>query len=572
MTATKPFPSDLEIARSVTPRPILEVALELGLREDEIEPYGRTKAKVTLEAISRLEALNPRGKYVVVTAITPTPLGEGKTTTTVGLTQGLNRIGKRAAVAIRQPSLGPVFGIKGGAAGGGYSQVIPMEDFNLHLTGDVHAIGAAHNLGAAFLDNHLHHGNALGIDPLSVLWPHVVDISDRALRRAVIGIGGRENGIPRETEWQITVASEVMAVLALAADMGDLRARLGRMVVATTRDGRPITAEDLKVAGAMAVLLKDALKPNLLQTLEGGPAFVHCGPFANIAHGNNSVLADRLALATNEIVCTEAGFGADMGAEKFFDIKCRASGLRPDAAVVVATIRALKMHGGVGKIVAGKPLDPALAAENVDAVRAGAANLAKQIENVTVFGVPAVVAINAFPGDTAAEIAAIQEVALAAGARAAVVTRHFTDGGAGAEDLARAVWDAAAEGAPNFKLLYADATPLVEKIEAIAVRIYGASGIDVLPAAAKALKLYEELGFGHLPVCMAKTQYSLSHDPALKNRPTGFRVPIRDVGLSAGAGFVKALLGEMRTMPGLPSKPGGENIDVDADGNIVGLF
>ncbi|MFL5680714.1 MAG: formate--tetrahydrofolate ligase [Chloroflexota bacterium] len=572
MSATKPFPSDLEIARSVTPRPILEVALELGLREDEIEPYGRTKAKVTLEAIKRLEALNPRGKYVVVTAITPTPLGEGKTTTTVGLTQGLNRIGKRAAVAIRQPSLGPVFGIKGGAAGGGYSQVIPMEDFNLHLTGDVHAIGAAHNLAAAFLDNHLHHGNALGIDPLSVLWPHVVDISDRALRRAVIGIGGRENGVPRETEWQITVASEVMAILALAADLPDLRARLGRMVMATTRDGKPVTAEDLKVAGSMTVLLKDALKPNLLQTLEGGPAFVHCGPFGNIAHGNNSILADRLALATNEIVCTEAGFGADMGAEKFFDIKCRASGLRPDAAVVVATIRALKMHGGVGKIVAGKPLDPALAVENVDAVRAGSANLAKQIENVNVFGVPAVVAINAFPGDTAAEIAAIQEVAMAAGARAAVVTRHFTDGGAGAEDLARAVWDAAAEGAPDFKLLYADATPLVEKIEAIAVRIYGASGIDVLPAAAKALKLYEELGFGSLPVCMAKTQYSLSHDPALKNRPTGFRVPIRDVRLSAGAGFITPLLGEMRTMPGLPSKPGGENIDIDAEGNIVGLF
>jgi formate--tetrahydrofolate ligase len=572
MTTTKPFPSDLEIARSVTPRPIHDVARDLGLREDEIELYGSTKAKVTLNGIRRLEAQNPRGRYVVVTAITPTPLGEGKTTTTVGLAQGLNRIGKRAAVAIRQPSLGPVFGIKGGAAGGGYSQVIPMEDFNLHLTGDVHAIGAAHNLAAAFLDNSLHHKNPLGIDPLSILWPRVVDISDRAIRRAVIGLGGRENGIPRETEWQITVASEVMAVLALASDLADLRARLGRMVLATTVDGRPVTADDLKVAGAMTALLKDALKPNLLQTLEGGPAFVHCGPFGNIAHGNNSVLADRLALATNDIVCTEAGFGADMGAEKFFDIKCRASGLAPDAAVVVATVRALKMHGGVGRIVAGKPLDPALSSENVEAVRAGAANLAKQIENVRLFGVPAVVAINAFPTDTEAEWAAIRDVSLEAGARDAVITRHFTDGGAGAEDLARTVWDAAAEGAPDFRLLYPDDAPLLEKIEAIAVRVYGASGVDVLPAAAKALKLYEELGFGHLPICMAKTQYSLSHDPLLKGRPTGFRVPIRDVRLSAGAGFVTPLLGEMRTMPGLPSRPGGENIDVDADGNIVGLF
>ncbi len=572
MTTAKAFPSDLEIARSVRPRPIVQVARELGLRDDEIELYGSTKAKVTLQGIERLEAHNPRGKYVVVTAISPTPLGEGKSTTTVGLAQGLNRIGRRAAVCIRQPSLGPVFGIKGGAAGGGYSQVIPMEDFNLHLTGDVHAIGAAHNLASAFLDNHLHHGNELGIDIHSILWPHVIDISDRAIRRAVIGLGGRENGVPRETEWQITVASEVMAVLALASDLRDLRQRLGRMVMATTRDGRPVTAEDLKVAGAMTVLLRDAIKPNLLQTLEGGPAFVHCGPFGNIAHGNNSVLADRLALATNEIVCTEAGFGADMGAEKFFDIKCRASGLRPDAAVVVATVRALKMHGGVGRIVAGKPLDPALTTENVEAVRIGAENLAKQIENVALFGVPAVVAINAFPTDTDAEMAAVADVALAAGARAAVVTRHFTDGGDGARDLAQAVWEAADAGAPGFQLLYPDDATLLEKIETIAVRVYGADGVDVLPAAAKALKLFEDLGFGTLPVCMAKTQYSLSHDPALKGRPAGFRVPIRDVRLSAGAGFVTPLLGEMRTMPGLPSKPGGENIDIDADGNVVGLF
>jgi formate--tetrahydrofolate ligase len=564
--------TDLEIARSVTPRPIVDIARELGLRDEEIEPYGSAKAKITLEGIERLEAERPRGKYVLVTAISPTPLGEGKSTTTVGLAQGLNRIGRKAAVCIRQPSLGPVFGIKGGAAGGGRSQVIPMEDFNLHLTGDVHAIGAAHNLGAAFIDNHLHHGNALGIDPLNVLWPRVLDISDRALRKVVIGLGGRENGYPRETEFVITVASEVMAVLALASDLADLRARLGRMVLATTRDGRPITAEDLKVAGAMAVLLKDAIKPNLLQTLEGGPAFVHCGPFANIAHGNNSVLADRIALATNEVVCTEAGFGADMGAEKFFDIKCRASGLRPDAAVVVATIRALKMHGGVGKIVAGKPLDPALLEENVAAVTAGAANLAKQIENVRLYNVPVVVAINSFPTDTPAEVEAIKAVSLAAGARDAVVADHWAKGGEGAAELASAVWAAAEEGAPDFKLLYTDETPLVSKIEVIATQVYGADGVDLSPAAAKQLAQYESLGFGTLPICMAKSQYSLSHDASLKGRPTGWRLPIREVRLSAGAGFVTPLAGEMRTMPGLPSKPGGENIDLDPDGDIVGLF
>jgi formate--tetrahydrofolate ligase len=447
-----------------------------------------------------------------------------------------------------------------------------MEDFNLHLTGDVHAIGAAHNLAAAFIDNHIHHGNALGIDALNILWPRVVDISDRAIRRIVVGLGGRENGYPRETEFVITVASEVMAILALASDLRDLRARLGRIVLATTRTGDPITAEDLKVAGAMTALLTDAIKPNLLQTLEGGPAFVHCGPFGNIAHGNNSILADRLALATNEIVCTEAGFGADMGAEKFFNIKCRASGIRPDAAVVVATIRALKMHGGVGKIVAGKPLDPALSEENVEAVRTGAANLAKQIENVRAFNVPAVVAINAFPTDTPAEVAAVREVALAAGARDAVIAEHWARGGAGAEDLARAVWAAAEEGAPDFRLLYPDDAPLTDKIETIATQIYGADGVDYLPAAAKQLRQYEAMGFGNLPVCMAKTQYSLSHDGNLKGRPTGFRVPVREVRLSAGAGFITPLLGEMRTMPGLPSHPGGEKIDIDADGNIVGLF
>jgi len=568
------FPSDLEIARGVTPKPIGEVAAALGFHDDEVEPYGRTKAKLSIEGIERLEKSGARGKYVVVTAISPTPLGEGKTTTTVGLAQGLNKIGHRAAVAIRQPSLGPVFGIKGGAAGGGYSQVIPMEEFNLHLTGDVHAIGAAHNLAAAFLDNHLHHGNALNIDLRSITWPRVVDISDRAVRKTIIGLGGRDNGVVRESETVITVASEVMAVLALASDLADLRARLGRIVVAETVDGKPVTTEDLKVAGSMAALLRDAIKPNLLQTLEGGAALVHAGPFANIAHGNNSIIADRAALATTDIVVTEAGFGADMGAEKFFDIKCRASGLAPDAAVIVATVRALKMHGGVGKIVAGKPLDPALSTENVAAVTAGAQNLVKQIENVRAFGIPVVVAVNAFPTDTAAEHEAIQTVALAAGARAAVVTTHFTDGGAGAAALAEAVWAAATSGEAKFAPIYADDLPLAQKIETIAKRIYGADGVDIAPAAAKRLARLEELGYGHLPICMAKTQYSLSHDASKLGRPTGFRVPVKAVTLAAGAGFITAVCGDMRLMPGLNKSPGGERIDLDLEhgGEIVGLF
>jgi len=566
-----PFPTDLEIARSVKPRPIADVAHELGFRDDEIELYGNTKAKITVEGIERMEREHPRGKYVLVTAISPTPLGEGKSTTTVGLAQGLQRIGKKATVALRQPSLGPVFGIKGGAAGGGYSQVIPMEDFNLHLTGDTHAIGAAHNLAAAFIDNHIHHGNALGIDANNVLWPRVVDISDRALREIVVGLGGKENGYPRQTQFVITVASEVMAILALAKDLKDLRARLGRIVLATKKDGTPITADDLKVAGSMTVLLKDALKPNLMQTLEGGPAFVHCGPFANIAHGNNSIIADRAALAGSDVLVTEAGFGADMGAEKFFDIKCRASGLRCDAAVIVATIRALKMNGGVGRIVAGKPLDPALLENNPEGVRKGAANLAKQIQNVRTFGVPVVVAINIFPTDTAEEIAAIKEIALAAGARDAVEARHFVDGGAGAEELAKAVWAAAEEGG-DMTLLYPDELPLKDKIEAIATRIYGADGVDYSPAANKQLAAYTDMGYGQLPICMAKTQYSLSHDAKLLGAPSGFRIPVREVRLYAGAGFITAILGDMRTMPGLNSRPGGERIDIDDDGNVVGLF
>jgi formate--tetrahydrofolate ligase len=563
--------TDLDIARSVTPRPIDEVAAELGLRPDEIEHYGATKAKVTLEGLERVERENERGKYVVMTAITPTPLGEGKTTTTVGLVQGLNRIGHRAAVAIRQPSLGPVFGIKGGAAGGGYSQVIPMEDFNLHLTGDVHAIGAAHNLASAFLDNSLHHGNPLDIDPFSIRWPRVLDISDRALRKVNIGLGGKINGVPRESEFVITVASEVMAILALATDVFDLRARLGRIVMATDRSGKAVTAEDLNVAGAMAVLLLDAIKPNLLQTLEGGPAWVHAGPFANIAHGNSSILADRVALATSDIVVTEAGFGADMGAQKFFDIKCRASGMAPDCAVVVATVRALKMHGGVGTIVAGKPLDPVLLEENPGAVRVGGENLAAHIEMVRRYGVPAVVAINAFPGDAKSEFEAIREVALAAGASDAVVTTHWADGGAGSEALAAAVWEACDEES-DFQLLYPDEMSLPDKIETIAVKIYGADGVDFAPAAAQALAEYDRLGYSELPVCMAKTHLSISHDPKLLGRPTGFRVPIREVKLAAGAGFIYPLAGDMRTMPGLPSKPAGNNVDIDENGKAVGLF
>ncbi|OGN88329.1 MAG: formate--tetrahydrofolate ligase [Chloroflexi bacterium GWC2_73_18] len=563
--------ANLEAARAVRPRPIAEIAERIGLLPSEVEPYGPYKAKVRLEALERL-ADRPDAPEVLVTAITPTPLGEGKTTTVIGLVQGLRRIGHRAAVTIRQPSLGPVFGIKGGGAGGGRSQIVPMEELNLHLTGDIHAIGAAHNLAAAFLDNHLHHGNELGIDLDSVSWPRVVDISDRALRHVQIGLGGPDDGVPRMTEFVITVASEVMAILALATSLTDLRERLGRIVLALRRDGSAVTTEHLGVAGAMAVLLRDAIKPNLMQTIEGDPAWIHAGPFANIAHGNSSVLADRIARKTSEIVCTEAGFGADMGAEKFFDIKCRLGGIRPAAAVIVATVRALKMHGGLGRIVAGRPLDPVLLAPNPAAVAAGCANLAKQIENVRLFGVPVVVAVNGFPTDAPEEIAVVREQAIAGGARDAIVTRHFVEGGAGAEELARAVWDAAQEGAPDFRFLYPDGAPLVEKMETIATRIYGADGVEIVPAAHEQLARITELGYGRLPVCMAKTHLSLSHDPALKGRPTGFRVPVREVYLSAGAGFVVALCGEMRRMPGLPSRPAGEAIDLDADGNVVGLF
>lgn len=561
--------TSLEIAREAQLRPILEIAAELGLLPEEVELYGTYKAKINPTAVGRL-AGKPDGKEIVVTAITPTPLGEGKTTTTIGLAQGLNRIGVRAAPTIRQPSLGPVFGLKGGAAGGGYSQVLPMEEINIHFTGDLHAVAAAHNLGAAFLDNHLFRGNELGIDPQTIRWPRVIDINDRALRRVLIGLGERTD--VRESEWHITAASEVMAILALANDVADLRERLGRSIVAENYQGEPVTLEDLNVAGAMTVVLREAMKPNLVQTLEGGPAFIHAGPFANIAHGNSSVVADRIALKLLDAVCTEAGFGSDMGFQKFIDIKCRLSGLRPAAAVIVATIRALKMHGGVGHVVAGKPLDPALREENVPGVRNGCANLVQHVEIVRGYGVPAVVAINSFPDDRPSEVAVVREAALAAGATACVVTDHFARGGAGAEELAHAVWSAANDGAPHFRFLSREEATLEERIERIATRVYGADGVVYAGEARKALHEFERLGYGHLPVCMAKTALSLSHDPNLKGRPSGFRVPIRDARLFAGAGFVTAYCGDMLMMPGLPSRPSGEDVDINADGETVGLF
>jgi formate--tetrahydrofolate ligase len=561
--------SSLEIAREARLRPIAEIADDLGLLRDELDLYGTYKAKLNESAFERL-ADKPDGKEIVVTAITPTPLGEGKTTTTIGLAQGLNKIGVRAAPTIRQPSLGPVFGLKGGAAGGGFSQVLPMEEINIHFTGDLHAVAAAHNVGAAFLDNHIFRGNKLGIDPQTIRWPRVVDVNDRALRRVMLGLG--ESKDVRESEWHITAASEVMAILALADDIHDLRRRLGRSIVGENYSGEPVTLDDLKVAGAMTVLMREAIKPNLVQTIEGGPAFIHAGPFANIAHGNSSVIADRIALKLVDAVCTEAGFGSDMGFQKFVDIKCRLSGLRPSAAVIVATIRALKMHGGVGHVVAGKPLDLALTEENPEGVRRGCENLVRHIEIVRGYNIPAVVAINSFPTDNPSEIAVVQEAALGAGARAAVVTDHFARGGEGAEDLARAVWEAASDGAPDFRFLSRDDASLEERIVRIATRVYGADGVDFSGEASKALHEFERLGYGHLPVCMAKTALSLSHDPELKGRPTGFRVPIRDARLFAGAGFVTAYCGDMLMMPGLPSNPSGEDVDINEAGDTVGLF
>ena len=569
-TLVQPIPSDLDIAQAAQLKPIAQIADELGLDEDDVELYGKFKAKIALEACGRL-ANRPLGKYIDVTCITPTPLGEGKTTTTVGLGQGLAHIGKKAVVCIRQPSLGPVFGIKGGAAGGGYAQIVPMEDFNLHLTGDNHAVSAAHNLLAAFVDNSLAHKNPLGIDPKRIVWRRVLDVSDRSLRNVIVGLGGPDDGVPRETGFDMAAASEVMAILALATDLQDLRRRLGRIIVAYTGDGVALTAEDVHCAGAMAVLMKDAIKPTLLQTLENTPAFVHAGPFGNIAHGNSSIVADQLALRLGDYCVTESGFGADLGMEKFVDIKCRTSGLRPDAVVMVCTIRALKAHSGQFKIVAGRPLDPGLATKDLAALEAGSANLIKQIENARTFGLPVVVAINRFGTDAEEEIALVKRISLEANAEAACVFDGWAAGGAGAAELAEAVVSAAGK-ANDFHFLYDLNQPIKAKIEAIAVQMYGAAGVNYLAPAEKAIRTYTEMGYHDLPICMAKTHLSLSHIAELKGRPSGFVVPVRDVRLSAGAGFLYVLLGDMRTMPGLPSEPAGNHIDIDEHGRIVGLF
>ena len=566
-----PMPSSLEIAQAATLRPISDVAADLGVGEDHLEHYGRGVAKIDLAALDVPDERATRAKYVVVTAVTPTPLGEGKTTTSVGLAQGLVRRGTNAVVDLRQASMGPTFGIKGGAAGGGYSQVVPMERINLHLTGDFHAITAAHNLLAAMVDNDLHFGCPSGLDPRNVTWRRVLDVNDRALRNVVTGLGARLDGVPRQSGFDITAASEVMVILTLSTSLADLRQRLGRIVVGTTATGEAVTAEDLKAAGAMAVILKDAVKPNLLQTLEGGPALVHCGPFGNIATGTSSVIADRIALSHADVVVTEAGFGADMGAERFFDVKCRAGGLEPDLAVVVVTVRSMKAHSGRYDIRPGKTLPPGLLEENPDDVRAGLPNLCAHIAIVQRFGITPVVAINAFADDHDSEHEAILKTCAELGVRCAV-SRHVVDGGDGARPLADAVLEALEEGASDFRFLYDLDLPLVEKIETVATEIYGADGIDLSPAAAKGLADYEALGFGGLPVVIAKTHLSISSDPKLRGAPRGWRLPVREVRLAAGAGYVYAICGDMRTMPGLPSHPNAERIDLDADGNIVGLF
>jgi formate--tetrahydrofolate ligase len=562
------FPSDLEIAKGAKLQPLGDIAAEMGIGSHLVTPYGRHVAKIELAAIDEL-ADRPRAKYVVVSAVTPTPLGEGKTTTTVGLGQAMRHIGKRATIAIRQPSMGPTFGIKGGAAGGGYSQVVPMEQLNLHLTGDFHAVTAAHNMLSAVLDNHLFQGNESEIDQHNITWRRVLDVNDRALRNVIVGLGSRLDGVPRQTGFDITAASEVMAIFALARSVPEMRERLGRIVVAYTRDGKPVTAEDIGGAGAMAVIMRDAMAPNLLQTLENTPVLVHAGPFGNIAHGNSSVVADLIGIHSGDYLITEAGFGADMGAERFFNIKCRASGLTPDAAVVVTTVRALKAHSGKHRIVAGRPLPEALLAENPDEVHVGGANLRKQIENIRLHGVPAVVAINAFPDDHPSEHAAIAEIAESMGARSAVCT-HFADGGRGATDLAQAVAEAADEPS-DFHFLYPESAPLREKIEIVAREVYGADGVDYDPPAARQLDSYERNGFGHLPVCIAKTHLSISSDPSLKGAPTGWRLPVREVRASVGAGFIYPICGDMRTMPGLGAHPAAHKIDLDADGNIMNL-
>jgi methylenetetrahydrofolate dehydrogenase (NADP+)/methenyltetrahydrofolate cyclohydrolase/formyltetrahydrofolate synthetase len=620
-----PVPSDIDIAQAVKLKPITQLMDEIGLLPEDVELYGEYKAKVRLETLDRLKDV-PDGKYIDVTAITPTPLGEGKSTTMVGLSQAMGaHLGKSVFTCIRQPSQGPTFGIKGGAAGGGYSQVVPMEDFNLHLTGDIHAITAANNLLAAAIDTRMFHESRasdealfnrlcppekdgsrsfspsmlrrlkklginktdpnkltdeeksrfvrLDIDPDSITWQRVVDINDRMLRGITIGEGPKEKGFTRETGFDITVASEIMAILALTTSLADMRERFGRIVIGTNKKGEAITAEDIGCAGAMTVLMKDAIKPNLMQTLEGTPAFVHAGPFANIAHGNSSIVADQIALKLADYVVTESGFGADIGMEKFFDIKCRYSGLIPNCVVLVATVRALKMHGGGPKVTAGKPLDPAYTEENLDLLKAGMPNLEAHIQNALRFGIPVVVAVNSFKDDTEAEVKLLREMAIQAGAEDAVVSRHWMEGGAGAKDLAEAVV-AACEKPSNFSFLYdLETTTIKEKIEIICKEVYGAGSVTYAPEAEKKVELYTKLGFDKLPMCMAKTHLSLSHDPAIKGRPTGYTIPIADVRASVGAGFLYPLLGTMSTMPGLPTRPVFYDVDLDLKtGKVVGLF
>ncbi len=575
--------SDLEIAQAAKLKPILEIAESVGLGPEDLEPYGWYKAKVHLDVLERFKD-RPNAKYIDVTAITPTPLGEGKTTTTVGLSQALSaELGKSVFTCIRQPSMGPTFGIKGGAAGGGYSQIIPMEDFNLHLTGDIHAVGVAHNLLAAAIDTRMLHERRLSdralarvnlrrlnINPFSILWNRVVDVEDRAARQIVIGLGGLSNGIPRETGFDITVASEVMAILALATSLKDLRERLGRIAFGTDTSRNPVTAEDVGVAGAMAVLMKDALMPNLMQTLANSPAFVHAGPFANIAHGNSSCIADMIAVKLADYVVTESGFGADCGMEKFFDIKCRTSGLIPDCVVIVATVRALKMHGGLGRVVPGRPLPKELTEENLEYLEKGCVNLVANINIARQFGVPVVIAVNRFTADTDAEVELVRKVAIDAGAEDAVPCEHWARGAAGARELAEAVVEAC-EKANNFRFLYPLDISIKEKIETIATRIYGADGVDYSPVAERKVRLYTRFGYDNLPICMAKTHLSLSHDPSLKGAPKGWRLPVRDIRASVGAGFLYPLCGDMRTMPGLPRRPVFMDIDLDDDGTVRGL-
>ncbi len=589
MSLTSSVPSDLEIAQAATPRPISELAESIGVRPDELIPYGSTKAKVHLDILKRVGD-HPTGKYVDVTAVTPTPLGEGKTTTTIGLVQGLGRLGKKAIATIRQPSMGPTFGIKGGAAGGGYSQVIPMDEFNLHLTGDMHALGVAHNLAAAAIDARWYHErrmtdeqlSALGLDRIGIdlfrtRWRRVVDVNDRALRNVVIGLGGRIDGLPRETGFDITVASELMAILALtdgtdyASALRNLREHCSRVVIGSSMDDRPITLEDLGVAGAVTVLMRETLHPTLMQTLEGQAAFVHAGPFANIAHGNSSILADRVALHLGDYVITESGFGSDMGMEKFFNIKCRASGLTPDAVVLVATVRALKTNGGGPKVIPGRPLDDVYRNENLALLEAGLPNLVAHIEGAHQFGVRVVVVVNSFPTDSVREIELVKRAALEAGAVGAVTSDHWARGGEGALEFAEAVVEAC-EQPSDFQFLYPLDRSIKEKIETIATKLYGASGVEYSARANRDIAGYERDGFGSLPLCMAKTPLSLSHDPNLKGRPTGFRLPVREVRASVGAGFLIPIIGGIRTMPGLGARPAFMNVDIDQDGKIVGLF